>query len=132
MTNHRSNPHNERAKVPSSPLAEPQVKSQSESRAKPETEKEIIDVERSGDWMPVEELHASAVAAASTGNDVTLNLDRIDHLDASALQILLALHADLNRRGRSLELAKASPHLRKWFEFAGADDHFFHDGAQEQ
>ncbi len=125
MTNHRSNRHGEKARTRSSRLADPQV----ESQAEPKIEKQLIEVERSGDWMPADELHASAVAAASAGSDVTLNLDRIDHLDASALQILLALDADLGKRGRKLELAKASPHLLKWFEFAGADGHFFQNGA---
>jgi anti-anti-sigma factor len=128
MTNHRSNRHDGEARTRSSRPADPQV----ESQAEPKIEKQLIEAERSGDWMPAEELHASAVAAASTGNDVALNLDRIDHLDASALQILLALNEDLNKRGHRLELAKASPHLRKWFEFAGADDHFFHNRAGEQ
>ncbi len=82
--------------------------------------------------MPAEELHASAVAAASSGKNVTLNLDRIDYLDASALQILLALDIDLKKRGHSMKLAKVSPHLRQWFDFAGAADHFFHDGAGQQ
>jgi anti-anti-sigma regulatory factor len=40
------------------------------------------------------------------------------------LQILLALDAEQKKRGRNLRLAKASPHLRQWFEFAGVADHF--------
>lgn len=124
MINHPSNPHEKSAKTSPVRLPEPQ--------AEPNLEQQLIEVERSGDWMPAEELHASAVAAASSGKNVTLNLDRINHLDASALQILLALDADLKQRGRNLKLAKASPQLLKWFEFAGADNHFFHDGAQEQ
>lgn len=84
----------------------------------------IIAVERSGDWMPAEELRVAALAALDQGKDVTLDLDRVDHLDASALQILLALDAEQKKRGRNLQLAKASPHLRQWFEFAGVADHF--------
>ena len=84
----------------------------------------IIAVERSGDWMPSEELREAALAALEQGKDVTLDLDRVDHLAASALQILLALAAEQKKRGRNLRLAKASPHLRQWFEFAGVADHF--------
>jgi anti-anti-sigma regulatory factor len=83
-----------------------------------------IDVERGGDWMPAEELCAAALAAVEAGNDLTINLDRIEHLDASALQILLALDAEQKKRGRGLELADASPHLRQWFDYAGAADQF--------
>lgn len=104
--------------------------------AKPQAEQDrgrlSIDVERSGDWMPAEELRAAALGAIEAGNDVTLNLGGIDHLDASALQILLALGAEQKRRGRRLEVANTSPHLRQWFEYAGAAEEFFHDGAGER
>ena len=89
-------------------------------------EQQIIMVGRSGDWLPAEELREAAIAALSQGKNVTLNLDRVDHLDASALQILLALHAALKIWGQNLLLVKASPRLLKWFEFAGVDGRFFH------
>jgi len=76
----------------------------------------LIEAERSGDWMPAEELRTAALGAVETGNEVTLNLGGIDYLDASALQILLALGAEQKKRGRRLEVAGASPHLRQWFE----------------
>jgi anti-anti-sigma factor len=90
----------------------------------------VVEVERSGDWMPVEELRAAALAALEAGNDVSLHLDGIDHLDASALQILLALVAEQKQRGRQLELANTSSHLRQWFDYAGAAEVFFHDGVE--
>jgi len=83
-----------------------------------------IDVERSGDWMPVEDLREAALGALGAVGDLTLNLDRIDHLDASALQILLALDTEQKKRGQNLHLANASLHLRQWFDFAGVADHF--------
>lgn len=92
----------------------------------------FIEVERSGDWMPVEDLREAALAASGAGNDVTVNLDRIDHLDASSLQILLALDVEQKKRGTTLQLANPSPHLRQWFEFAGAAEHFFPNGAKQQ
>ena len=93
--------------------------------AEQNVERTVIGVERSGDWMPAEELRDAALQALAAGHDVTLNLDRIDHLDASASQILLALGTEQQKRGRSLELINASPHLRQWFEFAGASEHLF-------
>ncbi len=74
--------------------------------------------------MPSDELRDAARAALGENNDGVLNLGRLDHLDASARQILLALDAEQKRRGRTLELANASPHLRQWFEYAGAADQF--------
>ena len=84
----------------------------------------LIEIERCGDWLPAHELREAALNALETGHDVTVNLDKVDHLDASALQILLALDAEQKRQGRHLELANASPHLRQWFEYAGAAEQF--------
>jgi anti-anti-sigma regulatory factor len=91
-----------------------------------------IDVERSGGWMPPEELREAALAALSANVDVALNLHGIDHLDASALQIFLALDVEQKKRNRNLQLINASPRLRQWFEFAGVVDLFFDDGAENQ
>jgi anti-anti-sigma regulatory factor len=85
----------------------------------------LIEAERAGDWMPVEELREAALVATQSGRDVTVNLDRIDHLDASALQILLALGAEQRKLEHKLELANVSANLRRWFEYAGAADQFF-------
>jgi ABC-type transporter Mla MlaB component len=49
---------------------------------------------------------------------------QVEYLDAGALQILLALDAEQKSQGRHLELANASTHLRQWFDYAGAADHF--------
>jgi anti-anti-sigma factor len=87
----------------------------------------LIQVERSGEWMPAEELWEAALAALVEGKDVTVDLDRVDHLDASALQILLALDVELKNGGHKLRLKKASERLRKWFDFAGVDEEFFED-----
>jgi anti-anti-sigma factor len=90
----------------------------------------FIEVERSGDWMPAEELQRIALAASGESKDVTVNLSKVDHLDASALQILLALDAEQKRRGRNLQLANASAHLRQWFEYAGVAECFSMTGPE--
>jgi anti-anti-sigma factor len=120
----RSRPHNRNAKAPRTRSTDPQ--------AEQSPERIICEVERSGDWMPAEELRAVALGALEAGNDITLNLDRVDHLDASALQILLALSAEQKKRGRDFQLVNASPNLLQWFGFAGAADNFFDDGATER
>lgn len=56
---------------------------------------------------------------------MTLNLKDVDHLDAGALQILLVLKIEQKKRGRQLDLIDVSPHLRRWFDHAGAVDRFF-------
>lgn len=116
MKSERQNRHavSARAKIASA------SRNQTESDRSPAS----IDVERSGGWMPPEDLRAAALDALSASGDVALNLQGIDHLDASALQILLALDTEQKKRGQNLHLANASLHLRQWFDFAGVADHF--------
>jgi ABC-type transporter Mla MlaB component len=73
-----------------------------------------IDVGRSGEWMPVEDLREAALSALAAGNDVTVNLVTIEHLDASSLQILLAFGTEQSEQGRQFRLANVSPNLRQW------------------
>jgi anti-anti-sigma regulatory factor len=87
----------------------------------------VIDAERSGEWMPAEELRDRAMTALAANTGMTLNVDRIDHLDASAMQILLAIEAEEMNLGHHLHLVNASPKLRQWFELSGAADRFFGD-----
>jgi ABC-type transporter Mla MlaB component len=70
--------------------------------------------------MPAEELRAAALEALSQDRDVELNLGEVDHLDASALQILLALDREQKQRGHRLEVEQVSAHMREWFAYAGA------------
>lgn len=79
-----------------------------------------IHAEREGGWMPAEDLRAAALAVLREERDVILNLAGVEHLDASALQILVALAREQKERGRQLELERISPRLREWFAYAGA------------
>jgi anti-anti-sigma factor len=90
----------------------------------PAKELEVIEVEREGDWMPVEELRAAALAVLAENRDLTLDLKHVDHLDASALQILLAFDTEQKARARQLRLKNVSEHLRQWFVFAGVAERF--------
>jgi anti-anti-sigma regulatory factor len=101
-------------------------------KAEPDCEPLLISVERSGDWMPAEELLATAQTALDEDKDVSFNLDRIDHLDASALQIMLALEAEQKKRNRHLLIVNASPNLQHWFEYSGATGHFFMTESKKQ
>jgi anti-anti-sigma regulatory factor len=83
-----------------------------------------IEVERSGDWLPADELRDKSLQLLGERTDVTLNLDKVDHLNASVLQVLLALDMEHKKQGRQLHLENASPSLRQWFAYAGAAGQF--------
>ena len=79
----------------------------------------VIFVTREGEWLPPEELRAIALSAVDTDGSLTVNLEGVEHLDASALQMLLALAAERKKRGKGLRLANVSLALSRWFEYAG-------------
>jgi ABC-type transporter Mla MlaB component len=89
----------------------------------------VIDVEQSGDWMPVDDMMKSALSVLEQGKELAFNLNNIDHLDASALQVLLVLEAEQKNKGRHLNLMNASQNLRQWFEYSGTAAYFFEAGA---
>jgi anti-anti-sigma regulatory factor len=82
----------------------------------------VINVTRDGDWLPPQEFRAIALSAAGTKGHLTVSLQAVDHLDASALQILLALAAERKKRGQGLRLADTSLALSRWFEYAGGGE----------
>jgi ABC-type transporter Mla MlaB component len=83
----------------------------------------LLEAGRAGNWLPPEELLRLARSAADTGTDVTLSLGNLDHLDTTALQVLLALQAECRKHGKSLQLLHVSPALARWFACAGASHH---------
>lgn len=111
---------------PNGPGENGKVKRKRNSRQPDKSERACVSIgiERSGDWIPVEELRAEALVAVEARSDVRINLVGIDHLDASALQVLLAVGAEQEKRGQTLELTDASAHLLQWFHYAGATDRF--------
>jgi len=86
-----------------------------------------LHIDHSGEWMSADDLQAAAMAASGQNRDVIVDLGSLHHLDASALQILLALDREQKQRGHKLELVHASPQMREWFAYAGAGEHFWHD-----
>lgn len=80
----------------------------------------VIEVEYSGDWLPAEKLKELALKALEEGSDLIFDLDHVNHLDTSALQILLASGFEQRTRGRQVELTHVSPDLRRWLGHAGA------------
>jgi len=77
--------------------------------------------------MPAEELREAARQVLAEGKDIALNFHDVNHLDASLLQILLALQAEQTKQQRRVDLLNVSPSLRQWFDYSGATDNFFPD-----
>jgi len=94
MTTAHPNGNKRSSKANKAQLAEPQDEQNREQA--------VFVVERSGNWMPVEELRDEALKVLGEGKDVTLDLKSLDHLDASALQILLALDMEQKKTDGSL------------------------------
>lgn len=80
----------------------------------------ISVTDSSGDWIPPDLLQDSALAAWRMGMDVTVSLESVEYLDATALQILIALATALERDLHKLELVNLSTALVRWFCLAGA------------
>jgi len=84
----------------------------------------VLKVGRDGDWLGPDEFRKACAEAVDTHLDVYIDLEGVDHLDASALQILLALRVEQQQNGHRLSLGNPSPALVRWFEFAGATQMF--------
>ena len=84
----------------------------------------VVEVERSGGWISADELRLGALKALEQGKDALIDVQKIEHLDASALQVLLALEIAQTKRGHQVKVENASQNLRQWFEYAGASGHF--------
>lgn len=83
-----------------------------------------IEAVRSGEWVPAEELKDLAAQALRDGKDLLVNMDGIGYLDASVLQVLVAMKAEQEKSGGAIQLASASTDLQRWFEYAGATGSF--------
>ena len=81
---------------------------------------QLTVTESSGDWIPPDLLQEAAIAAWRKGTDVKVSLESVEHLDASALQILIALAASLQRDSHKLELIDPPAALERWFRLTGA------------
>lgn len=58
-----------------------------------------------------------------TRGNITLDFENVDYLDASSLQVLLAVGAEQKSLGRQLHLANTSAAMLHWFEWTGAAQH---------
>jgi len=80
----------------------------------------LTATESSGEWTPPDALREAALAILARDSKICVSLASVEHLDTSALQVLLALSAGVRGQDHTVELADVSPALRKWFGYAGA------------
>lgn len=90
-----------------------------ESQAPAKTQ--VIHPIRDGEWVPGEEFQAEAVKLLDAGANIRADLEGIDYLDASSLQILLAIHAGQKAKNRGFSMTGLSPALHQWFRYAGVE-----------
>jgi len=70
------------------------------------------------------QLHQEAVRLATSGQDVTVCCEHLDAIDASTLQVLVALKEALGRQGKSIQFSGMSEDLLGTIRLAGLADRF--------
>lgn len=65
----------------------------------------------------------AARTLSDPGAETVVVCDDADYLDASALQILLALKLDLQEKGQRLRLTGVKPEMKQLIRLAGLTDH---------
>jgi anti-anti-sigma regulatory factor len=88
---------------------------------------QVIHAVRDGEWLAGAEFLAAAVRLADEQVSIQVDLEGMDYLDASSLQILLAIRAGQKAKNRGLSLTRVSTALRQWFRYAGAEQEFTFD-----
>ena len=68
-------------------------------------------------------LQRSLLEAGGQKN-LAINWEQAEHVDACALQVLLAYAKTLKHSECSLHVEKDNPHVRQYLELAGLTDHF--------
>ena len=71
-------------------------------------------------WASAEQLRLHALELLESNLDLTVDFSGIESLDASTLQILLALEIEQANKNLRLCITGISPGLLRWFEYAGA------------
>lgn len=82
-------------------------------------DKPVLVLQGTIDLFKVDELYQAAHALLERGEDLCLEWEKVEHLDTSALQILLTLRRGLNEKGKRMQLSALSPQLEKYLASAG-------------
>ena len=92
----------------------------------------VIAVAGESGWIPAEDLKSRAMDALTSSGSVTLDFAQVEYLEASGLQVALAIVAACSGAGKALSLIHVSPNLKAWFEQCGAASHLLTDCAVKQ
>jgi anti-anti-sigma factor len=75
------------------------------------------------------------LAGVEKSKDVVLDWQEAEHVDASVLQVLLALKGLIEATGLSVMVERDNPHVREYLRLAGLAEHFqplpIHSAEQE-
>lgn len=82
-------------------------------------DKRVLVLQGVIDLFSVDELYQAAHALLERDEDLSLDWEKAERLDTSALQILLALKNGLHEKGRKMQLSTLTPGLEKHFSLAG-------------
>ena len=74
------------------------------------------------------DLYVTAKQLVVMGKDVTVTCALTEGFDASAVQILLALQADLRTKGKCLVMTDVSPSVKKWLAYSGVTNNLLNRG----
>lgn len=80
----------------------------------------VLTLTGSVDHYQSESLRAQAIEVCAGEGDVTVDFTEADNIDTSALQVLIALQAELQKKKRQLRIRGASEGMHRWFEVSGA------------
>lgn len=92
------------------------------------TDSVILQLHGTIDVFVAADLYAVAKQLAVMGKDVNVTCASTEGLDASAVQILLALQADLNRKGKRLVMTDVSPSVEKWLAYGDVTSNLLNRG----
>jgi anti-anti-sigma factor len=81
--------------------------------------RDVLHLQGTVDVFLAEEFRQAALQLIAQGEDVVVDCERVEHLDTSALQILLILQEELRGKGKRLQLGGISAPVRALLRQAG-------------
>jgi anti-anti-sigma factor len=83
------------------------------------------------DQYAADGLKTKALLLLDADEDAVFDFSEVERMHAAALQVLLALHKDLEPKGRKVVLKAVDPAIRKLFRISGTEEFFqFSDGSK--
>jgi anti-anti-sigma factor len=80
--------------------------------------KPLLVLKGAVDIRAVQEFARAVCDLSQRAEDVSVCCEQVEHFDAAALQLLLALKKALALKGKKIEIVAKSPHVERLFEWA--------------